>query len=210
MQRKDVVKAVAAIAQSMSCEIEDCGKITRKTLDEFDRLIIECEKNGFLVDSLYDLSVSELHIVAELCDFPDIPWYTGIHKRMIAKNWDLINLKCQVRSLVDSIEVFKKKQDPDSAVTLVFAQKFTEWLSENERGLIASQLKARGAEIFRFLLSKPKGVTFEDFQEAGLTNSDNKDSIKAMLSKLSGELAEYGYQIKISVAKNLIRLERFD
>ncbi len=90
-------------------------------------------------------------------------------------------------------------------VFIWLARKFES--DDTEVETIAQSLKGIGGSRFKYLLQHPRGVSFDDVFDAGLTTSSNRDSIKTMMRNLSGELADHGYQIHVSIPNNLIRLE---
>ncbi|MEQ1906736.1 MAG: hypothetical protein ABL888_21320 [Pirellulaceae bacterium] len=101
-----------------------------------------------------------------------------------------------------------------------FQKNWLGWINNLEQPFkevdeIARKLKGLGSSRFRYLASHPKGVSFSDFCNSRdpfsgqrLTESEDFDSIKAMLMNLSGELRDYGYQISVSIPKNLIKLKK--
>lgn len=78
---------------------------------------------------------------------------------------------------------------------------------------ICRKLKGNQPAIYRFLSAHPKGVTFSEFKEYRhpitghrLTESDQPDSIAAMVRALSGKLVSFGERIEASQSTDLIRI----
>lgn len=78
---------------------------------------------------------------------------------------------------------------------------------------ICRQLSGKGPAIYRYLASHPAGVTFSNFCDhrdrttgLRLTESNDPESIAAMLRKLSSKLSQFGERIESKPTQNLIRL----
>jgi hypothetical protein len=141
-------------------------------------------------------------------DDADEPWYHGLANLLIIFGFDRAILKCDVRQETDT-------EDPDERSIPLFAERLALWLETQVVEHIAASLTKQNAARFRWLHGRRFGVTFAQFRDARvdgntLTDSTSDESIKAMLAKLSGQLADHGYQVKVSIAKDRIKLERYD
>ncbi|MBL8888639.1 MAG: hypothetical protein JNL67_01590 [Planctomycetaceae bacterium] len=218
MKIKDLVRAVTTVSKKISDEVADAGKIANESLEELDRLLVKVYEVGLIDDNVFGLAMKDKRYWDEKLTLPGWPSITMLIDDLLQKNWDRLMLGCSIRELADltGINEFKDAERYSFAVKSIFAQKLAKLLSDTEPQIVCRQLNARGGAIFRYLLNNPRGVTFNEFQDAEdpdtgqrLTRSEDRDSIKAMLNRLSGKLAEHGYQIKVSQSKNLIMLERY-
>ncbi len=88
---------------------------------------------------------------------------------------------------------------------------------ESEIETIARQLTGRGPAIFRYLNSKPNGVTFNqfmDYREPGtqkpLVDSDNSESVEKALRRLANKILIHEYEICVGESSNLIKMQKLN
>lgn len=206
MQIKDIIRAVAAVAERISLEVRESRKASDESINELDRLLLDCYEAKIFSDAVFRLELDNLRKWYADDYWPENVWYHGLSSGLLWRNWDRLILKCDVKELLDPD---RKGMHHYSEETAIFAQKLSQWLSEYEIKYIASALTGRDGSIFRFLNGQRFGVTFQQLQDEELTQSDDFGSIKTMLNRLSGKLKKnYGYRIKVSQTNNRIKLER--
>jgi hypothetical protein len=215
MQLRELVNAVNAIAQEIHGEVRSCGKVSDQSSKTLDGLLLACHQLGIINDQVFLLELKDLRYWYEVDKRPEEEWFHGLNSGLLWRNWDQLVLKCDVKQLV-APDRDQNRKDRYSEETSVFAKEFAKWLSKAEPAYIAKELNGKRADIFRFLLDKPRGVSFSTFQEARspvtgqrITESRNLNSTKTMLYSLSRQLADYGYEISASIPNDLIKMKRY-
>jgi hypothetical protein len=172
---------------------------------DFDRLLALATELG-LIDM--PVVVDDLHRYhQDIGNADGMPWYFGFAELLIYAGFDRFTLNCDVRQETGT-ECADERSIP------LFAERLAEWLETQVVEHIAAALSRANADRFRWLYGRRYGATFAEFSGARvdgrpLTDSTNEESIKAMLAKLSGQLADHGYQLKVSIPKNRIKLEKY-
>ena len=84
---------------------------------------------------------------------------------------------------------------------------------EEQINNICSHLTGRRTSIYRFLVARPRGVTFQEYidhkdnNDRPLTRTNDQNSIERALRTLSGELISFKQEVHVSKSSGIIQLK---